>query len=353
MCLIIHNPLCKDVPLDIIDNAFWKNPDGFGIFYHDTGEVRRTMCPDTAETWLNEGRPYTAHWRYATSGPVGKKQCHPFKIDGTYSLMMNGTIDRLVSTSMVDTVALCKILSGLSEEKMLDILRTHPCRFALLNRETGEAIVVNKDLWSARDGVLYSKANCFPPPPTPKKPLTKGGWGCNAGAYEDLTPSAQSDWDDDQWGMWASREAEYVEWEEEWEDEWEDEDGGSPSDLTTIAVYGTLKEGFGNAHHLRDSYFLGDGYTVEEYPMVVEGIPYVIDDAGSGNRIRVEVYRVDRDTLRGIDSLEGHPHWYRRTHALVQLDKGGTISAQIYMIPNNQRHTHMNDTGVYVSEYGK
>jgi hypothetical protein len=171
MCLIIHNPKAKEIQYDILDNALYLNPDGFGIFYHDTGEIQHTMSSAKVDDLLDTKRPYTAHFRYATSGLIGAKQCHPFEIDGTYSLMMNGTIERLVSRKSVDTVELCKILNGLSEAKMLDVLRTYACRFTLLNRKTGDVAVVNKDLWHKRDGVLYSKANCFPVPT--KSPTSK------------------------------------------------------------------------------------------------------------------------------------------------------------------------------------
>jgi predicted glutamine amidotransferase len=73
-------------------------------------------------------RGYTCHFRYSTSGKVGKKQCHPFHIDDHYSLMMNGTIERLVSAKSVDTQELCKILAGLDEERILSILRTYSCK---------------------------------------------------------------------------------------------------------------------------------------------------------------------------------------------------------------------------------
>ena len=331
MCLIIHNPKAKPVSCEIIEEALWVNPDGFGIFYHDTGEIVRTMDHDDACDLLDSGRPYSAHFRYATSGTVGVKQCHPFTIDKRYALMMNGTINRLVSKKSVDTDELCKLLAGLREDRILGLLATYACRFVLLDRKTGAATMVNRDLWTTHGGVHYSKSNCLPKPPSPTPKWSK---------------HKQSDTDSGwYWNQW---------------DQW---DVQSPKDkvvkapakdngMHTVAVYGTLKSGFGNHHLLADSYCLGDGHTVEPYPMVVNDIPYLIDDAGTGHRVAVEVYRVTDDTLASLDSLEGHPNWYVRRKIQVQLVKGGAVSAWVYTIPKGKRHSHTGTNSVnYVDRY--
>lgn len=329
MCLIIHNPKAKDIPFEILDNAMFMNPDGFGIFYHDDGSILHTMSAIEAEKLLDSGRPYTAHFRYATSGPIGKRQCHPFKIDDTYSLMMNGTIERLVSKKQVDTEALCQILSGLPESKMLDILRTYPCRFALLNRKTGEATPVNTDLWSKRNGVLYSKSNCFPEPP-PKGGITNLFKGSN------------------KWGACYSYGDDSLDGSTDPMDSWSPV---TPAVKETVAVYGTLKAGHGNHHLLEGSHCIGTGITADRYPMVVSSIPFLIDDVGTGHHVHVEVYRVDADTLDALDGLEGHPNWYQRRKKMVKLDKGGTVMAWIYVIPKDKKKAYAVDSTDYVECY--
>ena len=79
-----------------------------------------------------------------------------------------------------------------------------------------------------------------------------------------------------------------------------------------VAVYGTLKRGFGNNYLLRGSSYIGKGETKNRYPMVASGIPYVIDNEGKGHNIDIELYAVSDTTLAELDSLEGHPTWYRR-----------------------------------------
>lgn len=335
MCLIIHNPKAKVVNETILNNALCLNPDGFGIFFHDTKEIIHTMSWEESWDLLLMGRPYTAHFRYATSGPVGKKTCHPFKIDDTFSLMMNGTIDRLVSKKEVDTVALCKILNGMSESKMLDVLATYACRFALLNTLSGKVTLVNNDLWSVRDGVHFSKANCFPSP-TPSLYPTAAVYKTSYSAEQDIV--------DREWEEFCSYEKSIM--DEDYDDIEPQPVSCSPN-LVSVAVYGTLKKGHGNHRLLTNSYCLGEGFTSEPYPLVIDGLPYVIDRAGKGKRVCVEIYRVDSATLARLDSLEGHPEWYQRKQIQVQLYKGGTVSAWVYMIPDSKSQTHMNDTGIY------
>lgn len=335
MCLIIHNPKAKTIPLDYIDAAMCMNPDGFGIFYHDTAEIVYSMSEVEIEQLLDTGRPYTAHFRYATSGPVSKANCHPFDIDDTYALMMNGTIERLVSKKSVDTLELCKILNGLSEAKILDVLRTYPARFALLNKKSGEAIIVNRDLWHKRGGALYSKDNCFDVWPSTNsygkyKPLSVGN-------YSSIKPEDPYTWptDDDEWAAYANDEPEAP------DDSTYDvaTDGSlllaSGQQTTTVAVYGTLKSGHSNHRLLAKSKFLGAGVTAMAYPMIQSGIPYVIDEAGKGHRITVQVYRVTAAELKALDGLEGHPYWYVRKQKTVQLATGGTVTAWIYVIPSD------------------
>lgn len=85
-----------------------------------------------------------------------------------------------------------------------------------------------------------------------------------------------------------------------------------------IFVYGTLKQGFGNHHYLQSATFVGCGYTKIKYSLYVEGIPFVVKDNPTSH-IFGEVYLVDDLALHRLDSLEGHPDWYRREQVAVIL----------------------------------
>ena len=95
-----------------------------------------------------------------------------------------------------------------------------------------------------------------------------------------------------------------------------------------VAVYGTLKKGFGNHIIIEHCEYIGsdllegfDLYDLGPFPGV-----YVGD-----NKVFVEIYQVDSEyTKRALDRLEGYPDLY--TKDVVQTHFG---SATIYIY--NQR----------------
>lgn len=118
--------------------------------------------------------------------------------------------------------------------------------------------------------------------------------------------------------------------------------------LEYLAVYGTLKKGNSNYYHyLYDSVYVGAGATKDKYPLLVQGLPYLVEKKGVGHNVEVDVFRVDEDTLCHVDSLEGHPEWYYRKQ--IPIDVGGKeILCWIYFNP--QAITH--DTQFHKSYVG-
>lgn len=103
-----------------------------------------------------------------------------------------------------------------------------------------------------------------------------------------------------------------------------------------IAVYGTLKFNHSNYYHyLYDSPYVGSGHTTDKYPLVIDGLPYLVDRQGIGYNVSVDVFRVDDDTLAKIDTLEGHPDWYCRKQIdiLVGRIKPKVVKCWIYFNP--------------------
>lgn len=113
---------------------------------------------------------------------------------------------------------------------------------------------------------------------------------------------------------------------------------------TLIAVYGTLRKGYGNSVYLRDSKFIGAGWTKDKYKMTANGIPFV-KKSEPVSKIRVEIYEVAPENLPHIDSLEGHPNWYYREPISIDLDNGDNIEASIYF--NNQEGNYLIESGDY------
>ena len=320
MCLIIHNPLGVAVDPDIIESALCDNPDGFGIFYHDDGSVVRTMSFSTPSKLMLCGRPYTAHFRYSTSGKTGKKQCHPFWIDSRYLLMQNGTVERLRSSKHVDTAVLAELLGTVPKKYWATVLSTHNCRFAICDTHTGAVEIVNEDLWHKHDDdCLYSKPDVLLD--LYAAPATKSAY---------YGRGQQDSWGDE-WesGMRGTHGPVLSCYDEE-------EEPTGTGNLHPVAVYGTLKQGHGNHHrYLSDSYYTGSGSTKDKLPLVISGLPYLFKKPGTGHHVEVEVYQVTDAVLRALDGLEGHPNWYRRESTTIELDSGGSIEAWVYFMTDD------------------
>jgi gamma-glutamylaminecyclotransferase len=97
-----------------------------------------------------------------------------------------------------------------------------------------------------------------------------------------------------------------------------------------VAVYGTLKKGYGNYYsYLTSSKYIGGGTTKEKYPLIVKGLPYLIEEGGKGYNVEVDVFKVSDTVLKKLDMLEGHPNWYRRKQIDIVVG-GKTLVCWIY-----------------------
>tara|TARA_R110002012_G_scaffold2179_1_gene10417 strand:- start:4317 stop:4727 length:411 start_codon:yes stop_codon:yes gene_type:complete len=125
-----------------------------------------------------------------------------------------------------------------------------------------------------------------------------------------------------------------------------------------VFVYGTLKRGHGNNYLLPESSFMGPAVTQDKYSMYHNGIPYV-SKKKKKTRIGGELYSVNKEVLKSLDLLEGHPQWYKREMVTVQRfanrwkDDIISLNAWLYFnedIPKNAREikggifmTHQNE----------
>lgn len=104
-----------------------------------------------------------------------------------------------------------------------------------------------------------------------------------------------------------------------------------------VAVYGTLKSGYGNNFLLEDATLVGKGRTTDKYPLIIRqgGLPFLLNKKNTGYNVEVEVYLVDKKILRRLDILEGHPEWYCRREISVTIDEIDTpIRAWTYFGPS-------------------
>ena len=110
----------------------------------------------------------------------------------------------------------------------------------------------------------------------------------------------------------------------------------SPANANPLVfVYGTLKRGFGN--HLvmqrAGGEFVCCGRTVERYPLVVSGLPYLLGSPGEGHQVEGEIYRVNSaEGWSALDRLEGHPGFYERRLTDIVGDDRETYAAWVYFL---------------------
>jgi gamma-glutamylcyclotransferase (GGCT)/AIG2-like uncharacterized protein YtfP len=116
---------------------------------------------------------------------------------------------------------------------------------------------------------------------------------------------------------------------------------------TLVAVYGTLKQGHYNNMLLQDAVFVGPG-SIKGHRMYQRGFPFVMPDDTAEYDIQVELYRVSDSELRALDSLEGHPDWYKRSLTDVYCDDGRLCTkAYVYKVLEQPSGTVENLTGVF------
>lgn len=109
-----------------------------------------------------------------------------------------------------------------------------------------------------------------------------------------------------------------------------------------IAVYGTLRPGFGNDRLWRERATASEGTgTVPGYRLVSNGgFPYAIpaepDQAAVVSLVWPNADEYDR-VLASMDRLEGVPHHYTREEVLVLLSDGSGMVAWMY-VPADPEH---------------
>ena len=267
MCVIIVKKQPGKLDPSIAAQALAYNPHGFGIQTLDDGKVLKTMNIATAQDWLQSERPYIFHSRLTTVGKTDLDNAHPVKVNEHNWLFHNGTVQ----------------VPHTWDNDMSDT------RFV--------ADTLRKTPWQSWKDILSLTDSRF--------------------AYTRTSKSGK---------IYVNRIG-----------NWHEKDGvyySKPNVLDCphlVAVYGTLRKGFGNHRLLNSARLVGTGQTIEQYAMVAQGIPYVASGhREDGNNIRVEVYAVDDATLERMDQLENHPDWYKRKEIKVQLDNGIIATSWLY-----------------------
>lgn len=107
--------------------------------------------------------------------------------------------------------------------------------------------------------------------------------------------------------------------------------------MDTVFVYGTLMKGYGNhRNYLSHSEFVGTGEITGYALYAVSSFPGIVPEGGE--KVKGEVYKVDQDTLKRLDRLEGEGSLYLRKQVEVRAD-GHIVQAWTYIWNHETRNT--------------
>ncbi|MBS0242725.1 MAG: gamma-glutamylcyclotransferase, partial [Proteobacteria bacterium] len=128
----------------------------------------------------------------------------------------------------------------------------------------------------------------------------------------------------------------------------------APTPHHAMFVYGTLKRGFPNHHYMDGATFIAPATTVEKYPLLVGGnwfTPYLLPEAGTGHRVKGELWQVPEHMMPALDKLESvHlPNGYRRVEIDVLAD-GQTAATKAWTYFRERRHIAIIHTG-FMDDY--
>ena len=125
-----------------------------------------------------------------------------------------------------------------------------------------------------------------------------------------------------------------------------------------VAVYGTLKKGYSNYHrYLSSAKFVGSGVTKDRYPLLIQGLPYMVEHKGIGYNVDVDIFKVSDNTLHDLDMLEGHPTWYNRKQIPIATKEGKVLTCWVYFNPkqvnadSDMHKTYLQNVGFQSSKW--
>lgn len=103
---------------------------------------------------------------------------------------------------------------------------------------------------------------------------------------------------------------------------------------TLVAVYGTLRTGYGNNKYcLARSQSIGHGFVSNMQMYSYGGFPVCCSTDNLADKVVVEVFDTPDVDLAKCDRLEGHPTFYERQEVTVLMENGTTLQAQMYLQP--------------------
>lgn len=112
-----------------------------------------------------------------------------------------------------------------------------------------------------------------------------------------------------------------------------------------VFVYGTLKFGYSNSSFLTNAKIIGRGITKDKFSLYVGSLPYLTSEMI--HQVKGEVYEVSKQRLAYLDSLEGHPNFYKRWKIKIKLENNKTVTCWTYFFNDYKREDWKLTDGEY------
>ena len=180
MCLAIWRPVIdgrsSNIPARVIDVAFGRHPDGFGVVTRADGALNvERFTPSERRAFRRavrrvdaSGVEYAAHWRFATSGPRDRAHSHPYTYTDSagfeVAVLHNGIIDiahdrtRTSDTAAFVHEVLARLPSRWWEQPAMRRLVAGAIGWSklIVFPAVGETVLINPDDGEWDDGIWYS-----------------------------------------------------------------------------------------------------------------------------------------------------------------------------------------------------
>lgn len=178
MCIIVIQPIKKDIDRQTLENCFTNNPDGAGYMFTDNKQLIVKKGYFTFDSfyqvykkdWIMAGdqSPFILHFRIATHGVLDKTNCHPHRLNDNLAFVHNGIFNNVkklkAKDSKSDTMRAAIIFKQLSPnwfyKQSLRILvkaffEAENSRGAFMDNH-GQYWITDKENWYKKNKIWYS-----------------------------------------------------------------------------------------------------------------------------------------------------------------------------------------------------
>lgn len=175
MCVIIAKKAgVKALDNNYFERAWTSNPDGGGVVWKtkdgqvmiQKGFMERKDFIDKLKEINTDDTAFIAHFRIKSVGEVKPENCHPFVLDHlTFAHNGTLTITPLEGKTDSETFGLAimkdKDMNWVKDNQLLLEMALGHSKFAIMDNETGEIFILNKDYGSEKDDAWFSNESAF------------------------------------------------------------------------------------------------------------------------------------------------------------------------------------------------